>query len=71
MSLDRRITDLEDDTEEHAEPVPAVILSDGRIMHRGREITAEELEELPTSSRGIRAVNFRPPDAGDALPDSD
>ena len=61
MSLNRRITDLEDDTKEHAEPVPAVILSDGRILHRGREITEEELEQLPTSSRGIRAVNFRPP----------
>ena len=59
MNLDRRLSDLEDDMDARTESVPTVILSDGRTLHRGREITEKELEKLPTSSRRIRAVDFR------------
>jgi len=59
MSLHRRLDDLEDEMEDRRRPVPAIILMDGRIFHRGREITREELDELSTDSRGIRAVDFR------------
>ena len=62
MTLSRRLTNLEADMDKHTEPVPAVILSDGRVLHRGCEITEKELEELPTNDRGIRAVNFQASD---------
>jgi hypothetical protein len=42
--------------------IPAVIDSDGRAYHRGKEVDREEVEDLPPGD-GIRAIDFTPPDS--------
>lgn len=44
--------------------VPAVIQWDGRIYHRGKEISEDELGAL--RGDGITAIDFRPPSDTDA-----
>ncbi|WP_103019387.1 hypothetical protein [Salinibacter altiplanensis] len=42
--------------------LPAVIDSDGRAFHRGKEIDPETVDELPAGD-GYRAIDFTPPDS--------
>lgn len=42
--------------------IPAVVDSDGRAYHRGKEIDREEVEDLPAGD-GYRAIDFTPPDS--------
>jgi hypothetical protein len=42
--------------------IPAVVDSDGRAYHRGKEIDQEEVEDL-SAGDGIRVIDFTPPDS--------
>jgi hypothetical protein len=45
---------------------PAVVDSDGRAYHRGREVNLEYVEALTGITDGIRVIDFRAP-SGETL----